>query len=104
MKSNLFKLIVVSPSSPRILRFQVSKKAIIILAMAFLLSFGLTVAAISSIPAEKLSDAVHLQLQAENQALQIENRNIELRALRIDADLNELEELSKRINALMAAD
>ena len=104
MKANLFNLIVVSPSSPRILRIQVSKKAVIILAMAFLLSFGLTVAVISSVPEEKLSDAGHSQLQAENQALQVENRNVELRANRIDAELSELEALSERINALMTAD
>ena len=104
MKKNIFNFIVVSPSSPRIWRFRVSKKAVIILAMAFLLSFGVTVAVISSVPEEKLSDAGHLQLQAENQALQIENRNIELRANRIDAELSELEALSKRINALMATD
>ena len=104
MKANLFNLIVVSPSNPRILRIRVSKKAMIILAMAFLLSFGLTVAAISSVPPEKLSDADHLQLQAENQALQVENRNVELRANRIDAELSELEALSKRIDALMKAD
>jgi hypothetical protein len=104
MKTNLFNLIVVSPSSPKIWKIQVSKKALIIIALVFLFSFGITVAVVSSVPAEKLRGADHLKLQAENQALQIENRNIELRAHRIDAELSELEEMSKRINALMQAD
>ena len=104
MKTNLFNLIVVSPSSPRIWKVQVSKKVVLMISLVFLLSFGVTVAVVSSVPAEKLSDAGHSQLQAENHALQIENRNIELREHRIDAELSELEELSKRINALMEAD
>ena len=104
MKTNLFNLIVVSPSSPRIWKLKVSKRAIVIIALVFLFSFGLTVAMVSSVPPEKLSDADHLKLRLENQALQIENRNIELRAHRIDAELSELEEMSKRINALMQTD
>ena len=104
MKTNLFNLIVVSPSNPRIWKLKVSKRAIVIIALVFLFSFGITVAMVSSVPPEKLSDADHLKLRAENQALQIENRNIELRAHRIDAELSELEEMSKRIDALMQAD
>src|SRR5262249_24646525 len=104
MKTNLFNLIVMSPMSPRIHKIKVSRKLLVILFVTFLVSFGITVALLSSFSPEKLSDENHRRLAAENQALLIENRNIELRADRIANELKEIEELSNKINSLMAAD
>ena len=101
MKTSLCNLIVISPGDPRIWKIQISRTAAAILLGAFLLSFCVTVAVGYTVSPEKLHDAEHHRLQAENQALEVANKNAEIRNGKIERDLKEIEVLSHRVNTLM---
>ena len=102
-KSDFYNMVIVSPGDPRIWKIRISRTAVAILAVAFLLSFCVTVAVGHTVAPEKLSNAEHLKLQAENQTLEVANKNAEIRNGKIERDLKEIEVLSYRLNALMKA-
>lgn len=104
MKTSFYNLIVVSPDDPRIRKFHLSRRAIIFLIVAFLVSFVVTVALSHSTASEKLSNAEHLRLRTENMSLQVENKNAEIRNQKLEAELADLERLTSRVNALIQAD
>lgn len=101
MKTKLCSVIIVSPANPRIWKIQISRQAIGILFVAFLLSFFITVLTTAHFPEQKLSEAERIRLESENRALQIENKNAEIRTRRLDAEISRLEDASKRISTLV---
>lgn len=92
---------IVSPDDPRVVKFRVSRRMIIILIAAFLLSFLLTVAVGYTISRRELSSAEHARLQAENQTLEVENRNFEIRYQKLEAQLDDIEKRSERVSSLL---
>lgn len=104
MKTKFCNLIVLSPNDPQIWKIHITREALLILIVAFFLSFSVTVLVGASIAPEKLSNAEHRRLLAENQSLQVENKNASIRTAKMEAELEKLEALSYRINALMEAD
>src|SRR4051812_42684558 len=101
MKPSFYNLIIVSPGDPRILKFHISRQAVVILVVAFLVSFLVTVAIGSSVVPEKLSTLEHRRLSAENQDLQVENMNAAIHNERLEAQLNDLEKRSSHVSALV---
>ena len=104
MKTRFCDLIVIAPESPSICKFRITSQAMLMILGAFLLSFCLAVALTYCFPAEKLSEVNRSRLQAENQALDIENKNLELRTHRLNGQLSTLEQTSKRITELLEND
>jgi hypothetical protein len=98
---NLCSLIVISPESPEIWRIHVSKKAVVILAIAFVLSFVVSVTLTQGLQQPTLNEADYTQLQAENRDMEIVNRNAELRTRKVDMALSNIEAQTKRITSLM---
>lgn len=103
MKTTFYNLVIVSPGDPRIHRIHITRQAVVILMVAFLLSFLVTVAVGYGVGPEKISTAEHVRLQAENQSLDVENKNAEIRNQRLEAELDDLEKLSYRVSTLIAS-
>ncbi|HYR84135.1 MAG TPA: hypothetical protein VE422_08665 [Terriglobia bacterium] len=101
MRTKFCDLIVISPVSPKIWKVKVTPQALLILGMAFLLSFTAAAAATYGLAPEKLDAAHHARLEAENYALKIENKNTELQNRRLETRLSNLEGTSDRISDLM---
>jgi hypothetical protein len=104
MKTKFCNLIILSPNDPQIWRIHISRQAMIILIVAFLLSFCVTVAVNSAFVPEKLSSAEHLRLQTENQSLEVANKNAQIQTAKVEAEIRRLETLSYRISTLIEAD
>lgn len=105
MRTKLFSLIVVSPANPRIWKIHISWQAVAVLVLVFVMSFFLSVLITNvKFADEKLSDDAHVRLQSENQALQIENKNAEVRTRKLDDEISRLEEISRRIDTLVHTD
>jgi len=102
MKTTSYSLMVVSPQSPRFYRFNVSRQVVIIVA-AFLLSFAITVALLTSFPPHHVSDADRSRLDAENRALKIENTNTAIGVQKLATQLSQMEDTAKQITDLMNA-
>jgi hypothetical protein len=99
---NLCSLIVISPESPEIWRIHVTRQAVFILAIAFVVSFCLSVAFTQGLEQQSsLSEADYTRLEAENHAMEIENRNAELRTRKVDIALSNLETRSERLTGMM---
>jgi uncharacterized protein YlxW (UPF0749 family) len=101
IKTNFCNLVIVSPVDPRILKIHISRRAVVILIIAFLLSFCVTVAVGYSVGPEKLSSSEHLRLQAENQSLQVQNKNAVIQNQKLQAEIENLEKLSYRVGTLI---
>jgi hypothetical protein len=101
MKTSFYNLIVISPDDPRILKFHISRYALLMLFLAFVISFLITLAVSRSIGPEKLNNAEHVRLRAENLNLEVANKNAEIRNKRLEAELMNLEKLSDRVTVLM---
>ena len=104
MNTSFCNLVIVSPGDPRIWKIHITWKAAVILLVAFLVSFCVTVALSYGVAPEKLSSAEHLRLQAENQSLEIANKNAVIRTEKLETELKKLEALFYRISALAASD
>ena len=104
MKTKFCDLIVIAPESPSICKIRISSKALLILLIAFVVSFCVAVTFTYLFPSEKLNELNRSRLQAENQALQIENKNLELRTERLNFQLSTLEKTSQRISDLLKSD
>jgi hypothetical protein len=101
MRTKFCDLIVISPVSPKIWKIRVTPQAVLILAMAFMFSFSGAAMLTYGFASEKLDPANHAQLEGENHALAIENKNTELQHRRLEAELSTLEGLSERIGGLI---
>jgi len=101
MKTSFYNLVIVSPGDPRILKFHVSRRVIMMLFAAFLLSFLVTVAVGYTISRQELSNAEHVRLQVENQTLEVENKNAAIRNQKLEAQLDDIEKRSERVNTLL---
>src|SRR5262245_29808356 len=102
MKPNFYNLVIVSPGDPRILKFHISRRAIIFLIVAFIVSFLVTVAfgyVMSSW--QGWIDTEQSRLQSENQTLEVQNRNAAILNQKIEAQLDAIEKRSQRVNALI---
>ena len=105
MKPNFYNLVIVSPGDSRILKFHISRRVIMIMIVAFLLSFLITVAVGYIISSRKeLNSEEHLRLQTENQTLEVEIKNAAIRNQKLEAQLENLEKLSERVSTLMESD
>jgi uncharacterized protein YlxW (UPF0749 family) len=100
MKPTFYNLVIVSPGDPRIFKIHITRQTVVILMVAFLLTFLVTVALGHSVGPEKLNTAEHLRLRAENQSLEVENKNAEIHNQRLEAELDDLEKLSYRVSTL----
>jgi hypothetical protein len=101
IKTSFYNLIVISPGDPRPMKLLISRRTILILLAAFLISFLITLAVTYSIGPEKLSNAEHQRLRAENLSLEVQNKNAEIRNKRLEAELMNLEEITTRVGRLM---
>src|ERR1044071_762815 len=105
MKPNFYNLVIVSPGDPRILKFHISRRVIMILIVAFLVSFLITVAVGYTIGRLEARNAEHAQLlRTENQTLQVENKNAMIRNQKLEAQLNDIEKRSERVTTLLESD
>ena len=100
-KTSFYNLIVVSPGDPRVLKFNISRQAIVILIVAFVVSFLITLGVAYSMETERVSNDEHLRLRAENLSLQVEIKNAEIRNQKLETELENLEKLSTRVSALV---
>jgi hypothetical protein len=100
---NRFSLIVLGPSAPQPFKFHVSRRAVVVLGLAFLISF-VTVASVGHFLRLKVDGLDPSQLRADNMALKLEAQEATDRIKTLDAKLAELEDASKRLEQLVAAE
>lgn len=101
MKTTSWNLIVLPPNSPRIEKIRLSCKAGMILLAAGVLAFLMTVFLLLMFPRLHVNESSRRQLEAENQALKIENANNAFKIRKLDADLTRMEEKSKLVEAMI---
>ena len=99
MTERFCSLIVLGPGAPRTMKLHLSRGAITILLLAFLISFLIVVLVGYTFPSS-VNDSHRAELEAENRALKAETSNAVIGIRKLDARVSELEELSKRIEAL----
>jgi hypothetical protein len=102
MNERFCSLIVFGPGAPRMFKLHLSRGAIAVLVVAFLLSFLIAVLMGYAYPATRVNEAHRAELEAENRALKVEASNASLGIQKLDEKLAELEAKSKRINELVA--
>jgi hypothetical protein len=101
MKTRSWNLIVLPPNGPRIEQIRLSCKAGLILLGAFVLAFLMTVLLLLAFPRIRVDESDRARLDAENQALKIENANLAISIGRLNEQLSRVEEQSQHITALM---
>ena len=92
-------LIILGPGAPNTLKLHLSRAAIVILVVAFLMSFLAVVWAGYTFPSGT-SDLNRKKLESENQALKLETANAAIGIQKLGARVAELEALSKRIEEI----
>ena len=100
-KPSFYNLVIVSPGDPRILKFHISRRVIMLTIAAFLVSFLVTVAVGHTISRLGLGNEEHVRLQAENQTLEVENKNAAIRNQKLEAQLDDIEKRSERVSELL---
>jgi hypothetical protein len=101
MKQRFCSLIVLGPGAPNAFKFHLSRRAIVILVLAFLVSFFVVVWAAMAVTPPPTTES-RTTLEAENNALKVENKNAALRLQQLDEKIADLETQSKRIDELAA--
>src|SRR5689334_18684040 len=94
-------LIVVAPDSPRVAKFRFTRVALVILALAFVMSFLFVVILdhlFSPVPATDLDRS---RLAAENQQLKLRNLNISTGAAKVEASVDRAEQQARHIQELL---
>ncbi len=97
----LWSLIVISPDSPNIHKIQFSRQAVVILIIAFLVSFCVTVAFARRIEGRKMAGVEFTHLEYENETMRVENKNLDFRTKRLAADLAGIERRAGYVAALI---
>ena len=100
MSDHFCSLIIVGPGAPQTLKLHLSRGAIAILVVAFLISFLAALWVGFSLP-PAVSETGRAKLEEENRALKVEASNAVLRIQKLDAKVNDLEQQSKRINEML---
>jgi Tfp pilus assembly protein PilO len=100
MGERFCSLIILGPSAPRTVKLHLSRGAITILVLAFLISFLAVIWLGYTFPSD-INDSHRANLEAENQALKLEMSNAMVGINKLDAKVAELEQLSKRIQELV---
>ena len=104
MKATAYSLIIVPPKTPRIRWIHIPRPALVILALAFLVSFLLSVLLCLTFALPQKTETDRRRLQAENMILKVENTNAEFQARRLNEQLSRVEETSARITATLQSD
>ena len=102
MSERFCSLIVLGPGSPRTFKLHLSRGAIVILLIAFLLSFLTVVLMGYTFPAT-VNDSHRKILEAENDELKLDAAYAAAGIENLNAQMSKLEEMSKRIDGLMEA-
>jgi Tfp pilus assembly protein PilO len=100
MSERFCSLIILGPGAPRTVKLHLSRGAITILILAFLLSFLAVIWVGYTFPTS-VNELSRTELEEENRVLKLETSNATLGIMRLDAKVAELEELSKRIEVLV---
>jgi Tfp pilus assembly protein PilO len=103
MSERFCSVIILGPAAPRMLKVHLSRGAIAILVIAFLLSFLAVVMFGYTFP-PAVSDVHRAQLAAENRALKSEAANAAIGLQKLDEKVLQLEEATKRIDDMVTAD
>ena len=102
MKTPSYSLIIIPPQDPDIKWIHISRRAVVILALAFVVSFLVSVLLCLDLSIDRTGTTARNRLEAENQVLRVENKNIEFQRRRLDAQLARVEETSTRIKSTLA--
>ena len=103
MSERFCSVIILGPAAPRMLKVHLSRGAIAVLVIAFLLSF-LAVVMFGYTYPEAVNDVHRAQLEAENRALKSEATNAAIGLQKLDAKVLQLEEATKRIDEMEASE
>jgi hypothetical protein len=101
MRTRAWNLIVIPYGNARMEQFRFSKKAIVILVLAFVASFLTTVLFLLTHPQPRVNETERARLEAENRSLKVDNDNLSFQMRRLDAQLKNIEERSKVVQTLM---
>ena len=104
MKATSWSFIVLAPHSPRIEKFTISCKAVLVLIAAFVLAFLATVFLLLLFPTNRVNERDRVRLAAENQVMRVENKNIDLQIGKLNAQMSRVREHSQQVAALMQMD
>ena len=101
MSTKGFSLIVVSADDPNIWKIHISPRVVVVLVLAFLISFCVTVAVTYGLREDRFSEAEYGRLQKENRSLWLETRNASLKTQKLRLALSDIEASSERIETLI---
>ena len=101
MSQRFCSLIVLGPGAPNTYKFHLSRSAIVILVLAFVVSFLVVIWAATAV-SSPVKTVPRTTLEAENLALRLETSNAAIGIQKLDEKVAELENLSKRIDELVA--
>jgi hypothetical protein len=104
MRTRTWNLIVIPYGSAGMQKFRFTFKAVMILILAFIVSFLATVLFLLMHPQPRVNPADRVRLEAENQLLKVDNVNLSLKIHRLDAQVKQMEEQSKLVETLMTDD
>ncbi len=100
MSEHFCSLIILGPESPHSFKLHLSRGAITILVLAFLLSF-LAVVWVGFNSPPRISDLRRSSLESENRVLKVEATNAVLKIKQLNEKVSALEAQSDRINELL---
>lgn len=101
MRTRAWNLIVIPHGNSRMEQFHLSNKAIMVLVLAFAVSFLVTVLFLLTHPQPRVTETERMRLETENRSLKVDNDNLSFQMRRLDAQLKNIEERSKVVEALM---
>jgi hypothetical protein len=100
MKERFCSLIVLGPAAPQTIKLHLSRNAIAVLVLAFVVSF-LAAACVAYTYPQPVNAAHRARLAEENNELKLETASAVIGIQKLDEEMAKLEEVSKRIEDLV---
>jgi hypothetical protein len=103
MRTRAWNLIVIPPrnSEEGLEQFHFSYKTVMVLVLAFVVSFLMTVLLLLTHPQPRVNESDRRRLEGENRLLKLGNDNLLFKIHQLDNQLNQIEERSKLVETLM---
>ncbi len=99
-----WSLIIMSPRSPSLDKIRISRKTGKVLLASLIMIFVAAAVLLVVFPHLRVNESDRVRLEAENQTLSIENKNLLFKIRRLDAQVTRVEKRSERVAALMQTD
>jgi murein DD-endopeptidase MepM/ murein hydrolase activator NlpD len=104
LAKNFYTCIIVPNASSRLHKLRIPEQALYVLAVIGVISFFVAVGLGFTYASMVFRTSDYDQLQAENQELKIEKKNLEVSAIKLSSKITELENLSEKLTKVLESD